>query len=292
MDRKIEILLLKFEQAKKSTWDEIRSFADEWNQTNEINFNNNDPSEIAIYFPNKDHEELKKLEKILDHRHEKHGWEWIKTVTNDPTTAEIKDNDFVQIIGDGYPDAFFLNESEALNQRMTCEKCGTAHPYLREQEEALQVDENFLDHKNIQPNSSYSPQGLDLINMPHGGLLVSEIVRNKLKSMKDLHGYTLLDVLDQHGNISVRLFQLTVDKVILVPDNAADGAFCPACGTVLSTMTEGFAIKKNRLRESSFFSRSSSGISSIYISKALYQVFQSENIRGLTPVQGADLINN
>lgn len=290
MNPKLEILLLQFEQPDESTWSEILSFAEKWNQKKENKFINDEPSEMVIYFSDENHKELKELENILDKNHEEHEWEWTKTITNDQTKEEIEACDYVQIIGDGYPDEFFLNESKALSPEFPCETCGTEDPHLRIQEKALQVDEAFLTRKGS-PNDHYTPKGLDIINMPHGALLVSKRVAELIKGNKKFQGCTFLDVIDKQGKVSEKLFQLTTDKIILVPDNLSEeGAVCPTCGTVLSTMTRDFAIKKDRLGGSSFFSRIPSGISSIYVSKAMYNLFKSENVRGLSPVQGANLI--
>ena len=292
MDPKNEILLLQFEQPDQSVWDEILSFVEKWNRTKENKFINDEPFELAIYFSEKDHKELKELENILEQKHEERQWAWIKTITNDPTKEEIEGHDYIQIIGDGYPDEFLLNELDALSPMESCETCGTIHSHLRTQKKALQVNETFL-NKNGYPNDNYTPKGLDIINMPHGALLVSKKVVEIIKDNKKLYGCTFLDVLNQNGKVSDRLFQLVADKVILLPDNLpAEGSICPTCGTVLSTLIRGFIIRKERLGGADFFSRSSSGISSTYISNTLYHIFKSENIRGLTPVQGADLIND
>lgn len=291
MAPKFEMLLLQFEQPDKSVWDEILSFAENWNRTKENKFINDEPSELAIYFSEEDDKELKELENILEQKHEKRQWVWVKTITNDPTKEEIEAHDYIQIIGDGYPDEFFLNESDALSSSLPCKTCGTIDPHLRTQKKALQVDETFLTKKG-EPNDQYTPNGLDIINMPHGALLVTKRVVELINSNKKLSGYKFLDVLNKQGKISEKLFQLTTDKIILVPDNlTVEGAYCPTCGTVLSTMTRGFVVKKGRLGKSSFFARHPSGISSIYLSKSLYQILESENIRGLTPVQGADVIS-
>lgn len=291
MDPKNEILLLQFEQPDKSIWEEILGFAEKWNQTKENKFVNDEPSELAIYFSDEDHKELKELCDILEKKYTEHQWEWIKTITNDPTKEEIEAHDYIQIIGDGYPDEFFLNESDALSKMKPCETCGTIHPHLRIQKKPLQVNEKFL-IKSGQPNDKYNPKGLDIINMPHGALLVSKIVTELIKGDKKLYGYTFLDVINQEGKVSDILFQLVTDKIILLPDNLlSEDAICPTCGTVLSTVTRGFVIRKERLGGSSFFSRSSSGTSAIYISNSVYNFLKSNNIRGLTPVQGADLLN-
>ena len=290
MNAKSEILLLQFDQPKESIWKEILQFSEKWNQENENKFINDQPFELVIYFENENDKELKELEKLLDQKHKERKWEWIKTITNNQTKEEIKGHDFIQIIGDGYPDRFFLNESDVLSPMLPCKTCGTVDSHLRTQKKELQVDESFLSKKGL-PNDQYSPKGIDLINMPHGALLVTERVVELLNADKKLSGYNFLDVLNKEGKISKKLFQLTTNKIILVPDNLTEeGAYCPTCGTVLSTMTRGFAVKKSRLEKSSFFARHPSGISSIYISKSLYQILESENIRGLTPVQGADLI--
>lgn len=290
MDQKFEILLLQFEQPDKSVWDEILSFAEKWNQTRANKFINDEPSELAIYFSEEDNKELKALENILEQKHEERQWAWIKTITNDPTKEEIEAHDYIQIIGDGYPDEFFLNESDALSPMIPCKTCGTVHSHLRVQKRAVQVNEAFL-NKRGEPNDEYTPRGLDIINLSHGALLVSKKVVELVKNYNKLHGCTFLDVINQKGKISDRVFQLKADKVILLPDNLTEeGAICPTCGTVLSTMTGIFAVKESRLEKSSFFSRIPSGLSGIYISNPLYRLFNARNVRGLTPVQGARLI--
>ncbi len=90
MDPKFEMLLLQFEQPDKSVWDEILSFAENWNRTKENKFINDEPSELAIYFSEEDDKELKELENILEEKHEERQWAWIKTITNDPTKEEIE----------------------------------------------------------------------------------------------------------------------------------------------------------------------------------------------------------
>lgn len=87
-------------------------------------------------------------------------------------------------------------------------------------------------------------------------------------------------------------FNWAVGKIILRPDNLSDeDAICRTCGAVLKNLAKTFAVKKSRLGKSSFFSRNPSGISSMYMSNALYHFLKSENVRGLTPVQGADVIS-
>lgn len=291
MASKSEILLLQFDQPDESVWKEILRFTEQWNRTKANKFITDVPSELAIYFSGEDDQELKELEDILDQKHEEQQWEWIRTIPNNPTKEEIEAHDYIQIIGDGYPDAFFLNESDALSRMEPCKTCGTIHPHLRTQEKPVQVDESFLDRKGA-PNNRYTPEGLDVINLPHGALLVSIKVTKLIKDKK-FQGCTFLDVINQKGDVSDRLFQLATDHIILQPDNLREeGAVCPICGTVLSTMVSGFAVKKDRLNKSSFFSRHPAGISSIYIAKSLYDLLKSEKTRGLIPVQGAGLIND
>ncbi len=290
MASKFEIVLLQFEQPDESVWNEILRFTEKWNQVKENKFISDESFEQAIYFPDEGRHELKELENILGQKHEERGWEWVKTIPGDPTTEEIEACDFIQIIGDGYADEFFLNESDALSPMIPCKTCGTVHSHLRIQKKLVQVNEAFLNKKGV-PNDEYTPRGLDIINLSHGALLVSKKVVELVKENKKFHGCIFLDVMDQNGKISDRLFQLKADRVILLPDNLAEeGAFCSTCGTVLSTMTGIFAVKESRLGEGSCFSRIPSGLSSLYISKPLYHLLKSENIRGLVPVQGARLI--
>lgn len=289
MDAKFEILLLQFEQPDGSVWNEILRFTAKWNETKERKFISDASFERAIYFPDEEHHELKELEITLDKKQKERGWEWVKTIPSDPTIKEIEAHDFIQIIGDGYADEFFMNESDALSPMTPCKTCGAVHSHLRVQKELVQVNEAFLDKKG-DPNDKYTPRGLDIINLSHGALLVSNKVVELVKKNKRFHGCTFLDVIEQNGKISDRLFQLRSDKVILLPDNLTEeGAICLTCGTVLSAVTGIFSVKESRLEKSSFFSRTPSGCSAIYVSKQLYHLFKSENIRGLTPVQGGDL---
>ena len=286
----IEIILLEFDQSGEDTWNDIVSFTKEWNHVKKNKFIDDEPSELVIYFKNEQDNELIELENLLDQKHNQHGWEWIKTITYDPTKEEIENHDFIQIIGDGYPDAFLLNRQQALSNMQPCTECGTVHPHLRIQESFLQVNEAYLTGSGS-PNDKYTPAGLDLINIDHGALLITNKVVELLKGDKSITGYTLLDVLNQNRKVSETLFQLAANKAILLPDNmAGPGEICGTCGTVLSTLTRPFVIKKERMGATDFFSRSRSGVSSIYISRRVYQLLKLQGIRALTPAQGVNFI--
>ncbi|NJM14545.1 MAG: hypothetical protein HC896_03425 [Bacteroidales bacterium] len=207
-------------------------------------------------------------------------------MTYNPTREEIESHDYIQIIGDGYPDAFLLNGPQALSAIQPCASCGTVHPHLRAQQATLQVHEGYLAGSGP-PNNRHAPPGLDLINIDHGALLVSHRVAALLLSDKSITGFMLHDVLDQNGNVSANLYQLAVKTVIVQPDNmAVQGEVCETCGSVLSTFTRPFAIAKERMRETDFFSRNPSGISNIYVSKRVYILLKSNKIRALTLRRG------
>jgi hypothetical protein len=289
MKKQYQIIILEFEQPNGAVWKEIQEYVSSWNKNSDNKFLEDEPSELVIYFDDKDDKQLKDLEYYLDSKHEERGWEWIKSETNNPKKEDIEEFDFIQIIGDGYPDEFFLNESTALSPEIPCVTCGTIDSHLRNQILPLQIDERFLTKKG-EPNDHYQPSGLDLINMPHGALLVSDKTTDLLKQHKNFTGYSLLEVKDRSGKTSSKLFQLTVDTILLTPDKLEEpGTICPACGTVLGTMISVFAISKERLNGAACFARSPNGLSSIYISKALYNLLKTANTRGLAPVQGAKL---
>lgn len=293
MDPKFEINLRQFEQLEETVWGEITAFVEKWNQTKENKFINDVPFQLAIYFSEETDKEMQELERILEQKHKEREWVWAKIFIKDLSAKAVEALDYIQFIGDGYPDKFFLNESDALSPVEPCETCGMVHPHLAIQKNFLQVNETYLDRKKAEPNNKYSPPGLDIVNMPNGALLVSKSVVELIKKDKNVHGYKFLDVIDQKGEISERLFQLAVDKIILRPDNLSEEeAICPTCGAVLQNLTKTFAVKKSRLGKSSFFSRNPLGISSMYMSNSLYHFLKSENVRGLGPVQGADLIND
>jgi hypothetical protein len=293
MDAKFKILLLQFEQPDQSVWDEVLSFAEEWNETKENKFINALTFERIIYFSDADDKELKVLENILEQKRAENGWVWTRSkVQHYPSRKEKESRDFIEIIGDGYPDEFLLNESEALSSAVACEVCRTVDSDLIIQIKALQIDETFLDKKKVYPNYKYTPPGLDIVNMPHGALLVSNRVTELIQDNNKFYGCAFLEVINQKGKTSERFYELVTDKIILIPDNLTDkGAICPVCGTELLELANEFAIRKERLEGSSFFSRRPSGLASIYISNELYHFLKLENVRGLTPVQGADVIS-
>jgi len=292
VDPKIEINLRQFEQPEESVWGEIMAFVEKWNQTKENKFIEDVPFQLGIYFSEETDKEMRELESILEQKHKEREWVWAKVFIKDLSAEAVEAFDYIQFSGDGYPDEFLLNESDALSPVEPCETCGMVHPHLAKQKKPFQVNETYLDRKKAKPNNKYTPPGLDIVNMPNGALLVSKRVVDLIKKDKNVHGYKFLDVINQKGEISERLFQLAVDKIILRPDNLSDeDAICPTCGAVLKNLAKTFAVKKSRLGTSSFFSRNPSGISSMYMSNSLYHFLKSENVRGLAPVQGADVIS-
>lgn len=291
-----EIILLKYEQPAESAWNEILRFADAWNQTKEIQFISTEMSkqifELNVYFPNEDHPELKELEDILRQKSSEFRWKWLRTDRKYyPTRAEIEARDYILIIGDGYPDDFFMNESAALSVMKSCKTCGTKDPDLTVQKQAPQIDEAFLDTEN-ETNDRYESKGLDIINLQHGALLVSSRFMKVIKDNK-IQGCTFLDVFNRAGNRSDRLFQLAADPVILLSDDPQEeGAICATCGEMLRPTTTDLVVRRDRLSGSSFFSTSPARIYDIYVSKQVYQLLKAANIRGLTPMEGADLLSD
>ena len=261
MDAKWKILLLQFEQPDQSIWGDALSFAEEWNETRENKFINTLPFERVIYFSDEDDKDLKELENILEQKRKENGWIWTKSkVHHYPTRNEKERCDFIEITGDGYPEEFLLNESDALSSVIPCEECGTVDSDLRVQKQALQIDETFLDKRKTYPNYKYTPSGVDLVNMPHGALLVSKRVTGLVSGNNKFYGCTFLQVINQKGKISERFFELATNKIILLPDNLTDeGAICPVCGSELLVLTNEFSIKKDRLEGSSFFFQTALG---------------------------------
>lgn len=291
-----EIIFLKYEQPKESAWNEILSFSEQWNQTKKNKFISiemfNQIIELNVFFPSEDHPELKELENILSQKNSERRWKWTRTTrAYHPTREETEDRDYVLIIGDGYSDDFFMNETIALSAMKNCKTCGTKDPDLTVQKKAPQIDEAFLDMEN-ETNDRYVPKGLDIINLQHGALLVSKKFVKVIKDNK-IQGCTFLDVFNQAGNVSDRLFQLAADPVILLSDDPQEeGAICATCGEMLRPTTTDLVVRRDRLSGSSFFSMSPARIYDIYVSKQVYQLLKAANIRGLTPMEGADLLSD
>ena len=291
MQAKLEYLLLEFDQPNEIVWADMKLFAEEWNLSHENKFLMDESTELAIYFHSEKDKEIDLLETIFREKERSENWVWIKTIPYDPTVEEIESHDFIQIIGDGYADAFSLNGTTAFDWDMTCNTCGTEHPHLITQKQSLQIDESFLSQLSA-PNTKHEPPGLDMINIAGGGLLISNRIAKLLNSETNAEGYSLIQVMNEKGEVSDKVFQLRASNVILIPSNMKDeGDVCPACGTVLTTQLASFDIKKDWVKNDKIFSRASSGFSSFYVKRELFEVLKSEKARGLTVVHGVNVVS-
>ena len=287
MEQKLEYTLLQFSQPNTAVWDSITMFVSEWNQTHLIKFQTNQLFEYSIYFSSIDIKLIQILETELTNKTESHGWVWVKTKPQNMAKETIESHGFVQIIGDGYPDEFIYNSGVVLEPISPCTECGTEHPHLRAQTASFIVNEEFLSNP-IKPNTNHSSVGLDLVNTPNGGLLVSEVVTNLLTNNTEIQGYQLIEVLNKNNGVSSKLFQLMAKTIVLTSKNYTSQDICPKCGTVLEAMGKPFSLQFEGNEKLQIFSRAPGGFSSIYVSNTIYKLLKKSRIRGLTPVMGVN----
>ncbi|MEM7185447.1 MAG: hypothetical protein AAF466_02215 [Bacteroidota bacterium] len=290
MNEVLEIILLEFEQPSEQTWQEIGAFVKDWNTSHDHQFHTDQMGEFVIYFDNPDDPEIAMLRTSLEEKHRTDGWIHIASLAQDLSAADIESHDFIQIIGDGYPEEFILNMETAFDGNEQCLECGTQHPHLQIQLQSVQINEAYLDANN-EVNARHEPKGLDVINLPNGGLLISTEVAGLLDQMGELPGYSLVQVFNERNEVSEKVYQLMVTPSVLIPANSEQqGAICPSCGTVLSTFTGVFGVSEAQLGGSRFFARHPSGMSSIYVAREVYNLWKSAQCRGLTPVQGVSMV--
>ena len=286
MDEKLEYTFLQYSQPNTQVWNSINSFVSDWNQAHSVKFLTNQPHEFSIYFLSDDIPLAMELDKMLSQRATEDGWVYYVSYPQNLTKEDIEAHAFIQIIGDGYPDDFILNTNQVLEEIEPCATCLTEHPHVRRQTGSFKVNETFLTHNTL-PNLRHKPAGLDLINTPNGGLLISAKMAHILSQHPELHGYSLVEVFNEKDQVSDKLFQLKIDNIILDCENSI-GKICPACGSVLEQLVTPFSIQHNGNKELHFFSRDPQGLSSIYVENHIYQLFKENQIRGLVPAHGVN----
>lgn len=286
MDEKLAYTFLQYSQPNAQVWDSINSFVSDWNQAQSVKFLTNQALEFSIYFLSDDLTLAKELDEILSQRAKVDGWIYYVSYPKNLTKEDIEEHAFIQIIGDGYPDNFILNINEVLEAIEPCTTCQTEHPHLRQQIGSFKVNETFLT-RNTLPNIRHYPVGLDIINTPNGGLLISAKMARILGEHPELIGYSLLEVFNEKDQVSDKLFQLMTENIILEGEYNI-GKICQTCGSVLQQLDTPFAILLKGNEKLQFFSRSPHGLSSIHVANHIYRLLKENQIRGLVPASGVN----
>ena len=205
MKDRIFYSLLEFEQVEEDIWNDILQFANIWNEKHEKQFKLDVPAEAVIEFPSLDHVEFLELTEILKQKKDEWEWLFIHQKGGDPYLKEnIEQCDFIEIIGDGYPDDFYLNELEVKTLFNSCPSCNTPNMLLNEDHITLKIDNN---HKMF----TNSRTRLDLVNDGNGGLFASSKFIDAIKGAK---GISLLPVKNKDNSTSDLLFQLKAEHSI------------------------------------------------------------------------------
>ena len=269
----------EFDQKDNSTWERILAFAKNWNDSHQSQFVQEEDLEIT--FSSIADAELQELLEILEQKDTEEQWSWLffeVDEENDPFLKEnIEKHDFIQILGDGYPDSFYLNAAEVLAPYRTCNVCHT--------EKAVLVDD-LVYWKIDNEHSAYREEQLDVINASNGSLLVS---KKNLKALEaeGAKGYELLPVLEKDMSISKELFQLKSKVAVVKLDNLDDpDSVCDRCGSIIKQRSLPFTIPEKYVKETFFFSRHKEGLWGIYLKKVLYEALKVKDLKSIYAYQG------
>ncbi|MFK7786511.1 MAG: hypothetical protein AB8B56_15430 [Crocinitomicaceae bacterium] len=281
MKDRIFYSFLEIEQLDEDMWVEILNFAEDWNTSHDAKFIIKPEEEVIIQFDNLEDEEFKEVTILIE---EKEGdWEWlfIHQKGGDPhKKGNIENSDFIQIIGDGYPDAFYLNQEELEEALEDCPVCGTSSIMVAKEDVYVKIDNDFKDFNN-------SSTFLDVVNAGFGRILVS----NKFKeAIKDFDGITYLPVLNKDDSVSDVLFQLKFIHMIHKSKSLAEpDSICNHCGAFILQNAAPFTISKSEINEFSVFSRDVSGLSKFHLSKSLYEKLKVAPLKRIVPIAGVML---
>lgn len=292
MKKSSNLLIADLDQKTPEQWQIVNRFVEEWNQKHEAVIQNmydmwclklDDIENNPTYFVLKQSlEQLAKKEGIIYH------------LSIDTTFDETDFNnaDFIQMFAislDSLDTPFALNEATIM-QEEECPKCGCIILFDYKQVEDFKVDESLI-MTQLEDHPKQAYDNWDLIDSAGGRMIISARCRMILEQQK-AKGYSLHPVYNAEGKVSTKLFQLKVDKAIIVPHYQSLGNtefFCTSCGTnhIHSSRTD-FDLDPKEIGDLDFFAQSRSKASLICISNRIYKAFKAAKINGMHP---ADIAN-
>src|SRR6218665_1714394 len=265
---KYSYLFFISKQPSQESWDALQLFADEWNKLGKSQFgfdNSVGESMLAIEFEHYNSSEKIEFDEKLSELNKLHPFSLLTGIVDNRVNEDFIGSDFVQL-GEQFYDEnkFFTNWKKILVENKPCTQCGRYVANLLQLKGTPIVDTSFLD-KEMEPNTNFSPLGIDFIGTPEGGTMVS----NKVKQLIENSGATgakFLPVIDKSTKkISERIFLLATEKSItdFCPEHTprAANAICKTCGTFIGEVYGYRYVPANWLNGDEIFSMSPHGLS-------------------------------
>ena len=280
MSRKIEIAILKDQQADKRAWDETQKLARTWNKDHKVQITNTTEFEYSAVFENREDPELKELLNRVEKLKREYQLRFHQASIMELEADDYAKADLISVIGNSYGKDFLLNENEALGPSEPCRRCGYADEHSRPQLKPFVVNVRLLDQAEAGKR-----KWLDIMNMPNGSLLISAKVINELKRL-NANGFELLEVIEgKNGRVSNRVFQLRAKKAIVEPclvhTEVFGGEVCPVCGTYYGNLLSDVFLRKDWIGSDDIFSMHPLKATSIFLTNKLFHQMLKLRVEGL-----------
>lgn len=281
-------------QTNAQSWGALLAFAEDWNKqsTPQLKLENYVGEDMfSIEFDQYNSPEKVDFDEKLNLLNKIHPIVSNRGIVDTRVNDDFIGSDFIQLGGQFYDEKKFYVNRKAFIDNRQCRKCGKYPLTNLEIKETPIVDCSFL-HMEIEPNTNYTPSGVDFIETPGFGTIVTKKVKDLIDS-SGAKGAKFLPLVEKHTKeISDSVFFLATEKNIidLCPEHSprVANAICTACGSINGEMYGYPYIPDKWLNGYEIFSRSPFGFSGIYYSKRLYELFIKENVRGIYVLHGMD----
>ncbi len=286
----IQFVFFEFEQESDDAWGAFEKFVTNWNKTEHNKFESEMQEEWFITFEKglKD-PEIPAFRKELQILNKETGLVWFVGIKDERTPEEFEKSPFIDILGDGYPEGFIVNESTAFGSPEKCQKCGNGGDTFRKILQPIIIDETHIGKliSNVVKPSIWNP---DMITLPNGGLLISKKVLKVFNAQKVI-GYELSEVISKHTMApSDKWFLIKTENAILHPSSehtlTTESGICSSCGRILGGLLTHYTIRKQWLKGAEIFSRHPYHYANICLTNRLYWILKDNNIQEMSPSYG------
>ncbi len=284
------------EQPNELALEKFREFVSTWNAGHDLKIELTELGDWLLLF---DDGYLQKgvaeAEKLISKLEKEYGVNCFRGVNDFRMGKDFESCDFIQVATHGYADGFYRNLETCITQSWPCDRCGERAGWSQRLLEPPVVDLRYLESSG-EPNSLFDPPGLDMIALPNLAMMINDRLKGILED-NGVKGYLLLPVIDAAtGKETDRLYMLAATKVFVdychVHTPRSENAVCPACGKESGVIYGYPYFPSEAMEDYEVVSRNRFGITCLYFSKRVYELFKAENVRGFSPVHGFDLCSH
>lgn len=286
----LQFVFFEFEQETDGSWEEFQKFVTQWNLTEHYKFQSEMEEEWFITFDKglKD-PEIPAFREKLQALNEKTGLIWFVGIKDERKPEEFEESPFIDVLGDGYPEGFIVNESTAFGLPEKCQQCGNSGDTFRKILQSIIIDETHIGKltTNFEKSYIWNP---DIITLPNGGLLISKAVLEVFTEQKVI-GYELSEVISKQTMAPYdKLFLIRAENAILQPSSehtlTTESGICNSCGRILGGLLTHYTIRKQWLKGAEIFSRHPYRYANICLTNRLYWALKDNNIQEMLPSYG------